>query len=123
MGLIRNLRTGYISPQFHVVYDNLFQTVMGGYENNDTISDHIWSSLVQGSDNVTEQAVAEHEPVPPVHADWLDPTEQHHRREQFLGEEVNRRVRMDRDENLAPNWNDLNDPAPVPPLKDCHQRK
>ena len=30
VGLIRNLRTGYISPQFHVVYDNLFQTVMGG---------------------------------------------------------------------------------------------
>ena len=29
VGLIRNLRTGCISPQFHVVYDNLFQTVMG----------------------------------------------------------------------------------------------
>ena len=29
VSLIRNLRTGYISPQFHVVYDNLFQTAMG----------------------------------------------------------------------------------------------
>ena len=32
VGLIGNLRTGYISPQFHVVYDNLFQTVTSGYE-------------------------------------------------------------------------------------------
>ena len=39
VSLIRNLRTEYISPQFHVVYDNLFQTVMGGYEGNDVISD------------------------------------------------------------------------------------
>ena len=28
--LIKNLRTGYVSPQFHVLYDNKFQTVMGG---------------------------------------------------------------------------------------------
>lgn len=27
IGLIRNIRTGYISPQFHVVYDELFTTV------------------------------------------------------------------------------------------------
>jgi hypothetical protein len=27
MGLIRNLRTNHISPQFHVVYDKLFETV------------------------------------------------------------------------------------------------
>ena len=51
VGLIRNLQTRYISPQFYVVYDNLFQTVMGGYEDNDAISDQIWSSLVQ-SDSV-----------------------------------------------------------------------
>ncbi len=27
IGLILNLRTGYITPQYHVVYDNLFETV------------------------------------------------------------------------------------------------
>jgi hypothetical protein len=27
IGLILNLRTGYMTPQFHVVYDDLFQTV------------------------------------------------------------------------------------------------
>ena len=65
VGLIRNLRTGYISPQFHVVYDNLFQTVMGGYEDNDAISDQIWSSLVVDNiSNVAQQAEVENEPVP-----------------------------------------------------------
>ena len=29
VGLIRNLRPRYVSPQFHVLYDNKFQTVMG----------------------------------------------------------------------------------------------
>ena len=28
VGLIRNLRTGNISPQFHVVYDDYFETVL-----------------------------------------------------------------------------------------------
>ena len=53
-----------------MIYDNLFQTVMGRHEDNDAISDHVWSSLVQsGSVNVTEEAVTEQELVPPVHID------------------------------------------------------
>ena len=92
MGLIRNLSTGYISPQFHLVYDNLFQTVMGGYEENDAIPDQIWSSLVQGkSVNIAEQATVEQEPVPPVHVDWLNPAEQQQRQDNHVGEEVNKR--------------------------------
>ena len=30
IGLVRNLKTGFISPQFHVIYDHKFETVMGG---------------------------------------------------------------------------------------------
>ena len=33
-GLITNLRTGYMHPQFHMVYDIFFQTVMGGMKKN-----------------------------------------------------------------------------------------
>ena len=74
--LIRNLRTEYILPQFHVVYDNLFQTVMGGYEDNSAISDQIWSSLVvDNTSNIAEQAEVENEPVPQINVDWLNPTE------------------------------------------------
>jgi len=45
VGLIRNLQIGYISPQFYIRYDTLFQTVMGGYGSNDAVSDHIWIHL------------------------------------------------------------------------------
>lgn len=41
IGLIRNLNTGFISPQFHVIYDHKVETVMGGYEDNDAVADHI----------------------------------------------------------------------------------
>jgi hypothetical protein len=27
IGLVRNLKTGYISPQYHIVYDDWFETV------------------------------------------------------------------------------------------------
>ena len=46
VGLIHNITSGYISPQFHVVYDCKFQTVMGGYEANGSIVTHIWESMV-----------------------------------------------------------------------------
>ena len=49
---------------------------MGGYEENDAISDQIWSSLVQTNTvNVVEQATLEQEPVPQVNVDWLNPAE------------------------------------------------
>ena len=37
LGLIQNIHMGYISPHFHVVYDNGFQTVMRGYDNNEAV--------------------------------------------------------------------------------------
>ena len=41
VGLIRNLRTNKVSPQFHVVYDDLFKTVHSG----DTPPD-VWPDLI-----------------------------------------------------------------------------
>jgi hypothetical protein len=32
VGLIRNLQTGHISPQYHVIYDQTFDTVTGGMQ-------------------------------------------------------------------------------------------
>ena len=43
--LIRNLRTGCISPQFHVIYDKNFHKVVGGEEDNEVVVNHIWSNL------------------------------------------------------------------------------
>ena len=47
VGMIRNLTTSFISPQFHVIYDTKFQTVSGGYEDNKAVASHIWDSLAK----------------------------------------------------------------------------
>ncbi len=69
---MRNLNTGFISPQFHVIYDTQFQTVSGGYEGNDAVADHIWDSLAHTErENVLEEAEREQEPIPMLYTDWL----------------------------------------------------
>ena len=52
VGRILNVRTGYVSPQFHCVYDNLFTTVPsvenGGLFNDDNpFNESRWNELVQ----------------------------------------------------------------------------
>ena len=43
---VRNLRTGYISPQYHLVFDDLFETtVCQGY--NDPVIDTIFNDLFE----------------------------------------------------------------------------
>ena len=63
VGLIRSLRTCYTSPHFHVIYDNKTQTVMGGHNDSETVSNHIWDVLVHEDnmavDNVVQQAKLE----------------------------------------------------------------
>ena len=91
---------------------------MGGYEDNDAISDQILSSLVQSdSVNVAEQAVTEQEPIPPVHVDWLNSADQQQRADNHIGEEVNRRLRMNHEQAaqdrgiMHNNWSNLLDPT------------
>ena len=65
-----------MSPQFHVVYDNKFETVIGGYDKNNLLSDHIWSSLAMDDTEITLQEEAfEQELLPQLHEDWLTPDE------------------------------------------------
>ena len=93
VGLIRNLNTGFISPQVHVIYDTRFQTVSGGYEENDAVANHIWNSLAyKESENVLVEANREQEPLPDLHTDWLTPVEQTQRTERELNNEVMRKI-------------------------------
>ena len=43
---VRNLDTGYISPQFHLVFDDLFETVICHGE-NDSVIDATYSNLFE----------------------------------------------------------------------------
>jgi Reverse transcriptase (RNA-dependent DNA polymerase) len=75
IGLILNLRTGYVSPQFHVVYDDLFQTVPNAENGGLPFDEAIWDDLFR---NQRERYIDEDEDaenIPPLHQDWLDPDE------------------------------------------------
>ena len=45
MNRVLNPRTGHISPQFHVIYDKLFQTVLGKVTDK-VFDDELWNSLL-----------------------------------------------------------------------------
>ena len=102
IGLIRNLKTGFISPQFHVIYDHKFETVMGGYDENDAVVDHIWNNLLideSAVENVVEYVengdVQRVKCVPHVHADWLNESEKAQRGKDAVQSEVSRRLAME----------------------------
>ena len=70
VGMIRNLTTGFISPLFHVIYDTRFETVSGGYEENEAAASHIWDSLAQTQRiNTLMEANFEQQPSPNLHRD------------------------------------------------------
>lgn len=69
IGLIRNLQTGSLSPQYHVVYDELFETVA---RDDDKVSVHLWYELV----STQRIYYPDEDDVPPALADeWLDEME------------------------------------------------
>ena len=76
---MRNLKTGFISPQFYVIYDNAFQIVMRDCEDNKTVVKHLYDKLAGSNDaveNVVDQVTVELNfqrviPIPPLHKEWL----------------------------------------------------
>ena len=50
VGLIRNLKTGSVSPQYHVVYDDLFHTIPnienGGIDSQEHPENINWDELI-----------------------------------------------------------------------------
>ena len=70
------MTTGYISPQFHVVFDNLFETV-----NRTGVDDQVVESICKGLFQRNRELYAEDEldevgnliyRPPPLHEVWLD---------------------------------------------------
>eukprot|EP00804_Cyclotella_cryptica_P001119 CCRYP_008393-RA/>CCRYP_008393-RA protein AED:0.39 eAED:0.39 QI:0/0/0/1/0/0/2/0/218 len=76
---VRNLSTGFVSPQFHVVFDNLFQTVFSS-GSDDVLVDRICDELFEYNRDV--YAEDEFDSVgnlvyrpPPLDEVWLDESE------------------------------------------------
>ena len=70
VGRILNLSTGSVTPQFHVVYDDLFSTVTCPVDS--PLPESSWNSLLSfGYENCLHSDV----PVPPLSLEWLSPAE------------------------------------------------
>ena len=71
-----HLRAGHVSPQYHCVYDDLFQTMFGAEESNevkDTILELLWDRGKEsyGEEEYDEDGLLVYQP-PPLNEVWLD---------------------------------------------------
>ncbi len=84
---IRHLKTGFVSPQYHCVFDDLFQTV---YSNNDSeelvnaITNLLWENEreVYAEDEFDNDGMLVYKP-PPLDKVWLDEPERRKRRDRL----------------------------------------
>ena len=73
VGLIRNLKTGNISTQFHTVYDDYFTTV-GATEENIALT-NTWPHLFQFSYEDSIEGNENSESIPSLENEWLNENE------------------------------------------------
>ena len=111
VGLVRNLQTGTITPQFHLVFDDYFETVHSHADQEP----EVWGELLHL--NRFQAELDEDDNVPQLPDEWLNHEELRVRNEERLFERENVLARLD-----ARGANDNNDlplpqraPAPDPP--------
>ena len=77
IGCILNIATGNVSPQYHVVYDDLFTTVPnaenGGFFGVTGFNAESWETIVQsGLERYVDDEEDEHK-IPPLSPEWEPP--------------------------------------------------
>jgi hypothetical protein len=84
VALARNLSTGHISPQFHVVYDDYFETV---HSNGDDPPDE-WNELVtvQSLHSNIDEDDPDH--LPELADEWLNPAELADRHRRLIDKKI-----------------------------------
>ena len=70
VGLMLNMRTKSISPQYHVVYDDAFTSTVSNQEE----IPEIWKRLITSPQN-RHKVPLDDEANPELHDEWLHPTE------------------------------------------------
>jgi hypothetical protein len=106
VGLIRNRTTGYISPQFHVVYDDLFQTVAAPAERDPPE----WEDLYTYS---RFQNILDESDSPLLNIDWLSDAEKLARKADETLRSEGRRQRQEHVEQEAPAGHAPTDALPT----------
>ena len=76
-GLILNLQTGQVTPQFHVVYDDWFETVSNENQLVEAQNQGVWERLFRTSriDLYDREDFEEGEEPPALSEDWLNQEE------------------------------------------------
>ena len=97
---VRHLTTGHVSPQYHVVFDELFQTVFSSGENDavvDAISNLLWDN---NRELYVEQEFDENGNLiyqpPPLDEVWLSEPERRERKDRLRQQRVRRSEREKR---------------------------
>ena len=128
---VRHLTTGYISPQFHVVFDDLFETV-----NRTGVDDQVVESICNGLFQRNRELYAEDEldevgnliyRPPPLHEVWLDEAGRRqgnkdcirqHRRNEDLMRDRNRAVKKSIPPPVVMDVDDAGEVPGVAPISD-----
>ncbi len=85
---VRHLSTGYVSPQFHVIFDDLFETIVHSGD-NDVIINSICNGLFERNrelyvkDKFNADGMLAYK-SPPLHEVWIDESGHHQGKEDFL---------------------------------------
>ena len=62
---------------------------MGGYVENDSVSNYMWETLVQeNTENTLQQAQEDNEQIPLIHKNYLTPDEQLRRKLHDVNDEI-----------------------------------
>ena len=87
VALVRHLKTGYVSPQFHVVFDDLFQSVYRSSADTSALEKICDEIFEKGHDWYAEEEYEDGQLVykpPPLHDVWLSEEDRRGTKEQFV---------------------------------------
>ena len=119
VALIRHLSTGYVSPQYHVVFDDRFETVFGNGRHENV--EHILDGIFENSrDMYAEPEIVDGEVVykpPPLHKVWLTDADRVDHQQERLDQRRRRdKMERDREKESARRLKSLKDEDDLPSL-------
>eukprot|EP00956_Cyclotella_meneghiniana_P015029 scaffold22790_cov42-Cyclotella_meneghiniana.AAC.1 len=119
VALVRNLHTGYVSPQYHVVFDDNFQTVFNDGKTSEEVDKICDQLFVESRDCYVQEEYDDDDILiyspPPLDEVWLSEPERRERRHELEKqrniqrrhrdkeiEEIHRRMKKSRDSTPPP---------------------
>ena len=83
---VRNLSTNFISPQFHIIFDDKFTTIQNDVKLGDTSLEAIFTKLFDkcrdyyGEEPLASDSDTQLDELPELHDEWLNEAERHEKK-------------------------------------------